>query len=85
MSKTGKDWDIKLCHAEFAYYITPTYATKHSPFEIVYGVNPYVHIYLIELPKNEYIQSEAKKYADNMVKFHKLVCERIEKVNEKYK
>ena len=85
VSKTGKDWDIKLCHAEFAYNRTPTYATQHSPFEIVYGINPYVPIDLIELPKNEYIHDDAKKHAANMIKLHKLVRERIEKVNEAYK
>ena len=85
MSKTGKDWDIKLCHAEFAYNRTLTYATQHPPFEIMYGVNPYVPIDLIELPKNEYIHGDAKKHAENMMKLHKLVCDRIEKVNEIYK
>ena len=40
VSKSLKDWDLKLSHAEFAYNRSPSYATKHSPFECVYGVNP---------------------------------------------
>ena len=44
VSKSTKDWDIKLAHAEFAYNRSPTYATNCSPFEIVYGANPKVPI-----------------------------------------
>ena len=51
----------------------------------MYGVNPYVPIDLIKLPKNKYLHDDAKKHAENMVKLHKLVRERIEKINEMYK
>ncbi|XP_056695519.1 uncharacterized protein [Spinacia oleracea] len=50
VSKTQKDWDVKLAHAEFAYNRSPTYATGHSPFEVVYGINPYLPLDLIPLP-----------------------------------
>src|SRR5688572_15117980 len=40
ISQNLKDWDMKLCHAEFAYNRSPSCSTKHSPFECVYGVNP---------------------------------------------
>ncbi|XP_056691738.1 uncharacterized protein, partial [Spinacia oleracea] len=53
VSKTQKDWDVKLAHAEFAYNRSPTYATGHSPFEVVYGINPYLPLDLIPLPKDE--------------------------------
>ncbi|XP_057543337.1 uncharacterized protein LOC130821563 [Amaranthus tricolor] len=47
VNKSTKDWDVKLGHAEFAYNRTPSATTKYSPFEVVYGVNPYVPIDLI--------------------------------------
>ena len=34
VSKTQKDWDIKLAHAEFAYNRSHSRTTKQSPFEI---------------------------------------------------
>ncbi|XP_021740095.1 uncharacterized protein LOC110706475 [Chenopodium quinoa] len=54
VSKSTKDWDNKLAHAEFAYNRTPSATTKYSPFEVVYGVNPYVPIDLIALPKDNW-------------------------------
>ena len=35
-----KTWEDYLPHVEFAYNRTIHYATKFSPFEIVYGFNP---------------------------------------------
>ncbi|XP_021769518.1 uncharacterized protein LOC110733760, partial [Chenopodium quinoa] len=55
VSKSTKDWDNKLAHAEFAYNRTPSATTKYSPFEVVYGVNPYVPIDLISLPKDKFV------------------------------
>jgi len=39
VSKSLKDWGLKLSHAEFAYNKSPAYATKHSPFKCVHLVN----------------------------------------------
>ena len=64
---------------------TPTFATKHSPFEVVYGVNPYVPIDLISLPKDSYVHGDARQQAEAMVKVHKEVRTNIEKANEMYK
>ncbi|XP_039688557.1 uncharacterized protein [Medicago truncatula] len=50
VNKTQKDWDLKLAHAEFAYNRSHTYATNHSPFEVVYGVNPYLPLDLMAMP-----------------------------------
>jgi len=36
VSKSLKDLDLILPHAEFAYNRALSYATKHSPFECVY-------------------------------------------------
>ena len=85
VSKTQKDWDIKLAHAEFAYNRSPTYATKHSPFEVVYGVNPKLPIDLVPLPKGELIHKDAESKLKSMLKLHAQVRTRIEKVNDMYK
>ncbi|XP_074303235.1 uncharacterized protein LOC141637674 [Silene latifolia] len=53
VSKSTKDWDVKLAHAEFAYNRTPSMTTGRSPFEIVYGVNPYLPIDLVPIPKKD--------------------------------
>jgi len=50
VSKSLKDWDLKLPHAEFAYNRAPSYITKHSPFKYVYEVNPLTPIDLLPLP-----------------------------------
>nr|KAJ0226813.1 hypothetical protein LSAT_V11C100043320 [Lactuca sativa] len=85
VSKTQKDWDIKLAHAEFAYNRSPTYATGHSPFEVVYGVNPYMPLDLIPLPKDELVHKDANDKLKAMMKLHQQVREKIEAVNELYK
>jgi len=36
VSKSLKDWDVKLPCANFAYNRDPSYVTKHLPFECVY-------------------------------------------------
>ena len=48
-SKSAKVWDQKLCH--FAYNKSPSYTTKYSPFECVYGVTPSMTITLVETSK----------------------------------
>ena len=50
-----KDWDLKLCHAEFSNNISPNYARKISPFECVYGMNPILPISLVDLPLHDII------------------------------
>ena len=40
VSKNLRDWDLKLCQAEFAYNRSPSYATKHSPFFMCIWVGP---------------------------------------------
>ncbi|KAL9244399.1 hypothetical protein vseg_018179 [Gypsophila vaccaria] len=85
VSKTQKDWDVKLAHAEFAYNRSPTHATAHSPFEIVYGLNPYLPLDLIPLPSDELVHKDAESKLKSMLKLHEQVRERIKAVNEAYK
>ncbi|XP_074305078.1 uncharacterized protein LOC141640015 [Silene latifolia] len=85
VSKTQKDWDLNLAHSEFAYNRSPTYVTKHSPFEIVYGVNPFLPLDLIPLPEYELVHKDAEAKLKAMIKLQKQVRNRIETINEIYK
>ncbi|KAK9740541.1 hypothetical protein RND81_03G043200 [Saponaria officinalis] len=82
VNKTQKDWDLKLAHAEFAYNRSPTHATTHSPFETVYGVNPYMPLDLIPLPQDEYVHKDAQSKLKSMLKLHEQVRAKIQSVNE---
>jgi hypothetical protein len=83
--KNIREWDLKLCHAEFAYNRAPSHATKHSPFECVYGTNPLLPISLIDLPLCDSRQMEAGDLIKQMETIHKQVHENIEETNRKYK
>ena len=85
VSKSTKDWDVELAYAEFAYNRSPTYATKYSPFKVVYDANPRVPIDLILFPKDEVYHVDFEKKVQDMLKLHAQVKARIEKVNAKYK
>lgn len=45
----------------------------------VYGMNPYVPIGLIALPKDEFIHKKARKHDAAMIKLHKQVRATIER------
>lgn len=60
VSKTQKDWDVKLCHAEFAYNRSHSSTTQRPPLVIVYGINPFLPIDLLPLKKED-IHADAKK------------------------
>jgi len=49
VSKSLRDWNIKLAHAEFTYNRAPAYATTHSPFEVCYGLKPLTPIDLLPI------------------------------------
>jgi len=85
VSKSLKDWDLKLPNAEFAYNRSPSYATKHSPFECVYGVNPLTPLDLLPIPTKSRVSFEAKTQAKEMKKLREQDRVQIEKTNEVYK
>ena len=70
MSKSLKDWDLKLRHVEFAYNRAPSYATKHSPFGCVYGAKPFTPINLLPLLSESRVSYDVKLRAKEMKKFH---------------
>ena len=80
-----RDWDMKLCHAEFAYNNSPSHATKHSPFECVYGTNPLLPISMIDLPCLNVMNTDAVDQVKKMEALHKQIHENIAEANRKYK
>ena len=85
VNKSTEDWDLKLCHAEFAYNKSPSYTTKYSPFECVYGINPYLSITLIDLPCSDRIHTDAQMQAAKLMELHKEIHNNIKIANEKYR
>ena len=77
--------DLKLCHAEFAYNRAPSRATKHTPFECVYGANPLLPTSLIDLPLCDSKQVEAEELIKHMEAIHRQVHSNLEETNRKYK
>ncbi|XP_074283863.1 uncharacterized protein LOC141608406 [Silene latifolia] len=65
--------------------VSPTHATGHSPFEVVYGINPYLPLDLIPSPKKELVHKDAEATLKAMMKLHEQVRDRIEAVNAAYK
>ncbi|XP_021759443.1 uncharacterized protein LOC110724329 [Chenopodium quinoa] len=84
VSKTQKDWDMRLFHAEFAYNRSPSSTTQQAPFEVVYGINPFLPIDLLPLNKED-IHIDAKKQLEVFKRTCEQVKAKIEKMNNLYK
>lgn len=67
VSKSWRDWDVKLSHVEFFYYLTLSYATKYSPFEVVYAINPFVTLELSSIPMEVYLHGDTKLQVELMM------------------
>ncbi|XP_057543336.1 uncharacterized protein LOC130821562 [Amaranthus tricolor] len=80
-----REWDLKLCHAEFAYNRAPSQATKFSPFECVYGINPLLPVSLINLPMCDSKRIGAEEMIKQMEAVHKQVHDNLESTSAKYK
>ncbi|KAI4372833.1 hypothetical protein MLD38_011017 [Melastoma candidum] len=71
--KNQKDWDVKLAHVEFAYNRAPSSATKSSPFEVVYGLNPMIPFNLMPLPSVKTVSRDAEEHAKEMRLLHEKI------------
>ena len=58
-----KTWEDCFPYVEFAYNRTIHYATKFSPFEIVYGFNPLNPLDLSPLHVSEHVNLDGQKKA----------------------
>ena len=83
--KSLRDWDVKLAHAEFAYNRSPNATTGHSPFEVLYGLNPIMPLELSALPFGVHKSVDANEKAKAMKKLHESIRGQIAKSNEAYK
>ena len=68
--------------AEFAYNRAVHSSTSHTPFEIVYGINPLSPLDLVPLPVNDRSSIDGAKKAELMKKIHARVKQNIEQRNE---
>jgi hypothetical protein len=71
IKKNLKTWEDCLPHVEFAYNRSIYFATKFSPFEIVYGFNPLSPLDLTHLPLSERVNLDGKKKAEFVKMIHK--------------
>ena len=85
VSKNLRDWDLKLCQVEFTYNRSPSCATKHSPFECVYGENPLLPINLTHANLINRKQRDIMEQAKDLMKLHRAIQENINKANKRYK
>ena len=79
-----KTWEECLPNIEFAYNRTIHYATKFSPFEIVYGFNPLTPLDLMPLPLSEHANLDGKKNAEFVKQIHEETRLNIERRREHY-
>jgi len=85
MSKSLRDWDIRLPHVEFAYNRSPCYTISNSHFEACYGLNPFTPFDLIHIPQESKVSFEDEERAKEMKKLYEQLRAQIEKINEQYK
>ncbi|XP_052483420.1 uncharacterized protein LOC128038888, partial [Gossypium raimondii] len=60
------------------------FATKFSPFEIVYGFNPLTPLDLLPLPSNQLVHVDGKRKADFVKQLHQRVRDNIEAKTKNY-
>ena len=80
-----KDWDLQLAHAEFTYNRSPSSTTGHTPFEVLYGINPLIPLDLTSLPLDFKPSVDANEKVKQMKKLHEAIRIQIVKANEKIK
>ncbi|XP_040948648.1 uncharacterized protein [Gossypium hirsutum] len=76
--KNLKAWEECLPHVEFSYNRSVHSATKHSPFEVVYGFNPLTPLDLLPLPRDQLVHTDAKRKVDYVKQLHQKVRTNIE-------
>ena len=80
-----KDWDLQLAHAEFTYNRSPSSTTGHTPFEVLYGINPLIPLDLTSLPLDFKPSVDANEKVKQMKKLHEAIRIQIVEANEKIK
>jgi hypothetical protein len=78
-------WDQILPQAEFVYNDSPNQSTEHSPFHIMYGMQPRGVSELRDLEQSEFRSASAEDFAAGMQELHSKVRERLGNSNQEYK
>jgi hypothetical protein len=68
-----KTWDHKLFQTEFAYNRSTNRSTRHSPSNIVYGVNPQASIDLAPIPDLKRVHAKAGDLIAQIQKLHQMI------------
>nr|GEY93418.1 hypothetical protein [Tanacetum cinerariifolium] len=77
-----KQWEELLPQAEFAYNRAPNKTTGHSPFMVVYGLNPATPLDLVVLDTSSKFNQATSDRAADIKALHQLVHDKISKSNE---
>ena len=85
MSKSIKEWDLKLPHAEFAYNLHQALLLPILHLSHVMESTSLTPLELIPLPLESRVSYEAEKRAKEMKKLDQQIRAKIEKTNEMYK
>ena len=80
-----KEWENVLPIAEFAYNSSTNRTTQHSPFEIVYGMQPASVLDLSNLPLPKKEHPKATDLVEFIQQLHADIKKKIEVSNAKYK
>ena len=73
-----------MAQAKFTYIWSTSQTTNHSPFEVVYGLNPTRPLELTPLSVTKNFSGDTKERAKKIKKLHEQVRNKIGKQNEKY-
>jgi len=85
IKKNIKSWEECLPHVEFVYNRVAHSTTQHSPFEVVYGINPLTLLNLLPLPNIfDFKHKDAQAKVEYVKRLHEQVKAQIAKKNESY-
>ncbi|PKI60584.1 hypothetical protein CRG98_019060 [Punica granatum] len=80
-----KNWDLKLCQAEFAHNHVVNRSTSFSPFQVVYVVVPKGPLDLIPLPNRSKVHGKVADSVNSLREIHQAVYDNLTAANAKYK
>jgi hypothetical protein len=85
VTKHHNQWDHILPQAEFSYNDSINRSTGHSPFQIVYGMQPRGVSELKDSEHDETRSASAEDFLEAMKELHSQVKERLQNLSQEYK
>jgi hypothetical protein len=85
VTKHHNQWDHILPQAEFSYNDSLNRRTRHSPFQIVYGMHPRGVFELRDVEQTEFRSASAEDFVEAMKELHNRVKERLQSSSHEYK